>query len=77
MVIEPLMLLAAAIAAPHGAPASEARPAPPSMILDYTYNAFVAVEESPALKDIVHPAIYVGPGSKRPGIARKGISPIS
>ena len=77
MVIEPLMLLAAGIAASQGAPASEARPAPPSMILDYSYNAFVAVEESPALKDIVYPAIYTKPGGKRPGNARKGVSPIS
>ena len=77
MLFEPLIAIAVSLAAQQGAPADEIRQAPPSMILDNTYNAFVAVEETPALKDMVHPAIYVRPAHGRPGNARKGISPIS
>lgn len=77
MLFEPLIAIAVSLAAQQGAPADETRPAPPSMIIDNSYNAFVAVEESPALKDMVQHAIYARPGKGRPGNARKGISPIS
>ena len=77
MLFEPLIVIAVSLAAQQGAPADEIRPAPPSMILDNSYNAFVAVEETPALKDMVQPAIYARPANGHPRKARKGISPIS
>ena len=77
MLFEPLIAIAVSLAAQQGAPAVETHPAPPSMILDNSYNAFVAVEETPALKDMIHSAIYARRANGRPAIARNGVSPIS
>lgn len=72
--IETFMFLAAAAAVPQpgdqaqapSAAVSETRPAPCDVLAD-TFNAFVAVEESPGLREIVQPAI-VSRAGKRPAI---------
>lgn len=86
--IETFMFIAAAAAAapaasqPAGreqAPSvtvSETRPAPCD-ILENTFNALVAVEESPGLREIVRPAIFTGTGKQRAIVAPPGAAWIS
>lgn len=76
MMFETLILLAAAAASAPSAPeaagcgqsATITSPAVNPAIIEMTYNAFVAVEETPELNEIVRPAIAGSP-VKQPGIA--------
>lgn len=89
MMIEAFILLAAAAAAPQaatapaghaqgaGAAASETAPAAGSAILEMTYDAFVAVEESPGLAEIARPAIFIRTGKQRAIIGASAAIPIS
>ena len=74
--IETFIFLAASTAAPQVFPlpsghdqspsvtAIETHPAPCD-VLESTFNAFVAVEESPDLREIVRPAIVVRAGEQQ------------
>jgi hypothetical protein len=50
-------------------------PAPASAVT--TYNAIVAVEETPAVKDLARPAVFVGDGAKSPIIGSASPGPIA
>lgn len=65
---EAFMLFAASAAAPQGLAQPSGREQGSCAILDNTYNAFVAVEESPDLREIVRPAIVTRIGDQ-PAIA--------
>lgn len=59
------------------APAGEVRAAADPAILENAYNAFVAVEESPSLREIVTPAIVTRIGHERAIVGARGAGPIS
>jgi hypothetical protein len=64
MMFETLILLAAAATPAPAAPEMTSRAAKPA-IIEMTYNAFVAVEETPELSEIVHSAVEATPDIKR------------
>ena len=76
MMFETLIFLAAATTPAPSAPeptsggqaAIETAPAVNPAIVEMTYNAFVAVEETPVLHEIVRPAVAATP-DKPPAIA--------
>lgn len=68
MMFETLIFLAAAAAAPSASPPAGCGPAPvessPAVnpaIIEMTYDAFVAVEETPGLSEISRPAVADAP----------------
>ena len=73
MMFEALIFLAAAAAPAPSAPepsnggpdAIETAPAVNPAIIEMTYNAFVAVEETPVLDEIVRPAVAATPDKPR------------
>ncbi|MGH6659513.1 MAG: hypothetical protein ACREBM_07680 [Sphingomicrobium sp.] len=74
---EAFMLIAASAAAPQSLAEPPGRELAACAILENTYHAFVAVEESPGLRAIVRPAIVTTIGGQPAIVAPSGAAWIS
>ena len=69
MVLAEFFALIAAVAPAH--PAVAEKP------LASTYDAILATEETPGLKDLARPAVFIGDGAKNPIIGSASSGPIA
>ena len=69
MVLAEFFALMAAVAPAH--PAVAEKP------LASTYDAILATEETPRLKDLARPAVFIGDGAKNPIIGSASPGPIA